>query len=115
MDRDKYTQYRRIKSFLLTIFPHFRAIDIQALIGNVGGYIGLVLGYSLLQIPGLIISIVTQCKGWLSHIRAQGGQTKTKDSTVTMNGKFLESKIKSEKEGTEDWDRNGAFADTNPQ
>ena len=32
-----------------------------------------------------------------------------------MNGKFLESKIKSEKEGTEDWDRNGAFADTNPQ
>ena len=72
------------------------------------------LGYSFLQIPGLIISIVTQCKGWLSHIRAQGGQTKTKDSTVTMNGKFLESKIKSEKEGTEDWDRNGAFAYTNP-
>ena len=32
-----------------------------------------------------------------------------------MHGKLFESKIKSEKEGTEDWDRNGAFADTNPQ
>ena len=32
-----------------------------------------------------------------------------------MHGKLFESKIKSEKERTEDWDRNGAFADTNPQ
>ena len=33
----------------------FRAIDIQGLIGNVGGYIGLLLGYSFLQIPDFII------------------------------------------------------------
>ena len=31
-----------------------------------------------------------------------------------MHGKLFESKITSKKEGTEDWDRNGAFADTNP-
>ena len=41
--------YINKKSFL-----HFRAIDFQALIGNIGGYIGLLLGYSLLQIPDLI-------------------------------------------------------------
>ena len=28
-----------------------RAIDLQELIGNIGGYIGLLLGYSILQIP----------------------------------------------------------------
>ena len=32
----------------------FRAIDVHALIGNVGGYIGLCLGYSLLHVPKLI-------------------------------------------------------------
>ena len=31
-----------------------------------------------------------------------------------MHGKLFESKIESKKEGTEDWNRNGAFADTNP-
>ena len=34
--------------------------------------------------------------------------------TGTMHGKLFESKIESKKEGTEDWNRNGAFADTNP-
>lgn len=29
-------------------------MDIQALIGNVGGYIGLVLGCSILQVPELL-------------------------------------------------------------
>ena len=31
-----------------------RAFDIQTLIGNVGGYIGLFLGHTLLQIPGFV-------------------------------------------------------------
>ena len=35
----------------------YRAIDIQTLIGNISGYIGLCLGYSLLQIPRLVRSI----------------------------------------------------------
>ena len=39
-----------------------RAIDIQALVGNIGGYIGLLLGYSLLQIPDLITWIVFKSK-----------------------------------------------------
>ena len=32
-----------------------------------------------------------------------------------MHGKLFESEINSKIEGTEDYDRNGAFADTNPQ
>ena len=39
-----------------------RAIDFQALVGNIGGYIGLLLGYSLLQIPDLITWIVFKSK-----------------------------------------------------
>ena len=59
--------------------------------------------------------ITTKAKEWFSHIRAERWQTKTKASTVTIHGKLFESKIESKKEGFEDWDRNGAFADTNPQ
>ena len=31
-----------------------RAIDVNGLIGNIGGYIGLCLGYSILQIPEFV-------------------------------------------------------------
>ena len=37
-----------LKSLISNIF---RAIDFQALLGNAGGAIGLILGYSILQIP----------------------------------------------------------------
>ena len=96
--------------FRISIFPHFRAIDIQALIGNVGGYIGLFLGYSFLQIPTLVAFLVTQGKGWLSHIR--GRRKKTKELTVTMNQKLFESRIKSNNKRNENRNRNGVFADT---
>ena len=36
---------------------NFRAVDVQALIGNVGGYIGLCLGYSIWQLPNLLLFI----------------------------------------------------------
>ena len=49
--------YINKKSFL-----HFRAIDFQALIGNIGGYIGLLLGYSLLQIPEFITWVMFKFK-----------------------------------------------------
>ena len=32
-------------------------MDIQTLVGNAGGYIGLFLGYSFLQIPQAILGI----------------------------------------------------------
>ena len=49
---------------MLIDFLHHRAIDIQALIGTVGGYIGLFLGYSLMQAPIMITKLFKQmnCK-----------------------------------------------------
>ena len=44
-----------------------RAIDIQALVGNVGGYIGLCLGYSILQIPDLVLLILYKVKMYVSR------------------------------------------------
>ena len=40
----------------------FRAIDAQSLIGTVGGYIGLFLGYSLLEMPKTILVILNKLK-----------------------------------------------------
>ena len=45
-----------------------RAIDIPTLIGNIGGYIGLCLGYSLLQIPELVVFLVKKFSSdWSEH------------------------------------------------
>ena len=46
---------------------HFRAIDFQALIGNIGGYIGLCLGYSILQVPDFLLGIVSKIKKYVLH------------------------------------------------
>ena len=38
---------------------HFhRSIDVHSLIGNIGGYIGLCLGYNLLQVPALLVFVL---------------------------------------------------------
>lgn len=46
---------------------YFRAIDFQALLGNVGGYIGLILGYSILQMPDLVGLILSTGKIYFSR------------------------------------------------
>ena len=43
-------------------FFSYRAIDVQALIGIIGGYIGLFLGYSAMQIPFAIIFVIEKIK-----------------------------------------------------
>ena len=35
-----------------------RSIDGHSLIGNIGGYIGLCLGYNLLQVPALLVFVL---------------------------------------------------------
>ena len=40
----------------------FRAIDFQALLGTVGGYIGLILGYTVLQIPDFLVTVFGRMK-----------------------------------------------------
>ena len=52
------------ETFFIVIKLLFRAFDVQALVGNISGYIGLCLGYSLLQIPELVIMIFCKAKGY---------------------------------------------------
>ena len=51
------------------VILYFRAIDIQGLIGNIGGYIGLCLGYSILQIPQFIVLILCKVKVYISKLK----------------------------------------------
>ena len=44
-----------VNKLKLYFYPNFREIDFNGLVGYIGGYIGLFLGYSFLQIPDLII------------------------------------------------------------
>ena len=46
----------------LYFYPNCRDIDFNGLVGYIGGYIGLFLGYSLLQIPDLIIFLSAMAK-----------------------------------------------------
>ena len=46
----------------LYFYPNCRDIDFNGLVGYIGGYIGLFLGYSLLQIPDLIIFLSAMVK-----------------------------------------------------
>ena len=41
-------------NLVLFVILIYRSIDSHTLIGNIGGYIGLFLGYNFLQIPALI-------------------------------------------------------------
>jgi hypothetical protein len=60
------------------------------LVGNVGGYIGLCLGYNFLQIPGLILILSRKLKIFYS-----GKESKTDGIEITTSdGDMLESKLK---------------------
>ena len=59
----------------------FRSIDLQEVIGGIGGYIGALLGYSILQIPELLILIMSKIK-WIM---------KTMQINKNSNKKFNET------------------------
>ena len=40
---------------MIVQFFHFRAITLNALVGNIGGYVGLLMGVSIAQIPYLFL------------------------------------------------------------
>ena len=58
---------------------NFRAIGIEQLIGSVGGYIGLCMGYSIVQIPEIIISVVIYWKKYILITRLNKTSMKNKD------------------------------------
>ena len=54
-------RFRDMKSFKETL--HVRAYNIDSLIGNVGGYFGLYLGFSFFDIPRLLSNCLDKIKG----------------------------------------------------
>ena len=77
------------------------------MIGNAGGYIGLVLGYSLLQLPDFVIVIVTRMKRWLSQIQNRRNQGYAKMLAVIINDKLITPKVIAQKEIDEACDTKG--------
>ena len=52
-----FIQHKNYKEIVLT-----RQFDLQSLIGNAGGYVGICVGYTILQLPQLITSIVSKLR-----------------------------------------------------
>ena len=48
--------------FLAKYFMYYRSMDVHGLIGYIGGYIGLFVGYSVLQIPDTILILKGKCE-----------------------------------------------------
>ena len=46
----------------MSVSRFIKAIDVNGLIGYIGGYIGLILGYSILQIPECIVMLMRKFK-----------------------------------------------------
>ena len=63
---------------------NFRAIGIEQLIGSVGGYIGLCMGYSIVQIPEIIINVAIYLKKYVLITRLNKTGMKNK---VSLPGK----------------------------
>ena len=59
-----YKEIKRVRDF-----------DVQALVGNVGGYIGLFLGYALMMIPQFLKGLGTQICHWI-EIKRQNSRSK---------------------------------------
>ena len=62
----KSDQCIKIEVFFYLIHYTFfyRSIDSNTLIGNIGGYIGICLGYNLLQAPALITTVLRLSKDY---------------------------------------------------
>ena len=71
---------------------YFRAIDVQALIGTIGGYIGLCLGYTILQIPEFLLNSIISIKCHLLNIKRGENQENKHENEES---KIAQSKPKS--------------------
>ena len=91
--------------------PYFRAIDIQVLIGNVGGYIGLCLGYSFLQIPDFIVFILSKTRFNLSRLTKDRIESKSEYPITYVETGFDNAKS-SNKSSTEGSDKTANIACT---
>ena len=61
--------FNSINISYLSSFRLFRAIDLEALVGSIGGYIGLCLGYSILQLPEFLSSVFVGLGNYYSKMK----------------------------------------------
>ena len=77
---------------IIEIYFLFRAIDINALIGTIGGYIGLFLGYSILQIPDFVFQVITRYSNNKTKIQ-KNKEIKISPTKVNIQSKFATEDI----------------------
>ena len=76
----RQTQFKEIRQI--------RAYDVESLYGDIGGYMGLLLGYSVLNFPAMIISCYGSIKNKFSVKRARifNDPNTSKMATNLVNG-----------------------------
>ena len=84
--------------FLSRISVHFisRAMNINGLIGYIGGYIGLFVGYSILQIPNTLFELTRKCKKYYSKIKKEKGSVPSSGILVNVEERKLNDAHKSQ-------------------
>ena len=60
----------------------------QSLIGTIGGYVGLFLGYSVLQVPNAIAALTKQLGKWYSDIKLRLQKRASSVATMTITNRF---------------------------
>ena len=63
---------------------NYREIDLNGLVGYIGAYIGLILGYSILQIPDLILLVSRNAKKYLVSRNASGTNNLSRPLTICV-------------------------------
>ena len=103
--RDKYfAVYFYFPKELFKNIVLVRSFDIQTLIGNAGGYIGLFLGNTLLQLPGFVYYLWKKLKHILSQ-KIGKDKSGTKMANQTKIQYVVKTKSKPDK-GIQDTEKN---------
>ena len=81
----------------------YRAIGIEQLVGSIGGYVGLCLGFSIAQIPELIICMVIFTKKEYQKVMDKTNRILTTGvSLVLENTSAKDNETPTTKQGSED-------------
>ena len=64
---------------------HVQEYDIESMVGNIGGYLGLFLGYSLLHLPQFLISLCYAARKKIAPVTHQRKQISGRSKTQTRN------------------------------
>ena len=71
----------------------YREIDTEQLVGSIGGYVGLCLGFSIAQIPKLIIYIVICLKNDYEKMKEKADRTPMTDARVVVESPSAKDNI----------------------